>query len=356
MQPNPQLISLELLPRARFDIFDISDKASEFLNGTRNQYRKSAYSSHHTTAGFLEQSICSRLRYNKERISSYISAFKHLFPVNADYRHDQMELRSELTESERKVEPRNADSHLTFIGSGLKNYVTYMNDPEIPVFFIDLDGVHEFGQRSRTASAMFYNKEERVFRHSLEVPVSRHHIDSVNLRDPRLGYLEKLNELLDKFEVEQGRIDISLDASDRTAGLTVNEYETLLMTHDLVEVLKNPRKFMGEKSRYILQNIHKLPSRTKEYAKYDFVQIFNKLMDAFQLSESVVEKVLARFIALPAERFLQVKKNVSFLVSNRENSRSAEILQGRYQSPILVQWKRSPNQTHRLTLTITRFI
>jgi len=355
MHPNPQIISLELLPKARFDIIDISQKASDFLNGSRNLYRKSAYSSHHTTAGFFEQSFCSSLEHNKERISSYIAAFKHLFPMNADYRHDQMELRSELTESERKIEPRNADSHLTFIGSGLKNYVTYINNPDIPVYFIDLDGVHEFGQRNRNASALFYNEEEQVYRHTVEVPVSKHQINSVNLRDPRLGYLDKLNWLLEKYEVEKGRVDISLDPADRAAGLTVNEYETLLMTHDLVEVLKNPRKFMGEKSRYILQNIHKLPSRTREYAKYDFVQIFNEFMDAFQLSESVVEKILARFIALPAERFLQVKKNVSFLVSNREAGKSAEIVQGRYQSPILVQWKRSPNLTRKLTLTITRF-
>ncbi len=306
----PQIVSLDLLPRSRFDIFDVSHKASEFLNGTRRLYRKAAYSSHHTTAGFLEQSFCSRLEFSKDRISSYIGAFKHLFPMNADYRHDQMELRSELTESERMVEPRNADSHLTFIGSGLKNYVTYVNKPDIPVYFIDLDGVHEFGQRNRNASVLFYNQENKVYQHTVEVPVSNHQIDSINLRDPRLGYLDKLNWLLEKYEVEKGRIDISLDPTDRAAGLTVNEYETLLMTHDLVEVLKNPRKFMGEKSRYILQNIHKLPSRTREYAKYDFVQIFNEMMDAFQLSESVVEKFLARFIAFPAERFLQVKKSV----------------------------------------------
>lgn len=355
MSVNPQLVSLELLPQARFDIFDVSQKASEFLNGTRKSYSKAAYSSHHTTAGFLEQSLCSRLAYSKDRISSYISTFKHIFPMNADYRHDHMELRSELTESERKIEPRNADSHLTFIGSGLNNYVTYINNPDIPVYFIDLDGIHEFGQRSRNASVLFYNQEEQVYQHTVQVPVSNHQIESVNLRDPRLGYLDKLNRLLEKYEIENGRVDIALDPADYTAGLTVNEYETLLMSHDLVEVLKNPRKFMGEKSRYILRNIHKLPARTREYAKYDFVQIFNELMDAFQLSESLVEKLLARLIALPAERFLQVKKNVSFLVSNKAAGKNAEILQGRYQSPILVQWKRSPNQTRRLTLTITRF-
>jgi len=36
-----------------------------------------------------------------------------------------MELRTELSDAQRKVEPRNADSHLTYIGAGLRNCVTY---------------------------------------------------------------------------------------------------------------------------------------------------------------------------------------------------------------------------------------
>ena len=48
-----------------------------------------------------------------------------------------------LTEEQKEVEPRNGDSHLTFIGSGMRNCVTYRNQPPAPVFFIDLDGTHE---------------------------------------------------------------------------------------------------------------------------------------------------------------------------------------------------------------------
>jgi hypothetical protein len=225
----------------------------------------------------------------------------------------------------------------------------------VPVYFIELDGINEHVHRTRQTNAMFYNDEELVFQQKVSVPLSRHPIDSINLRDPKLGYLDKLNEILCKYEIENGRIDISLDPNERYAGLTVNEYETLLMTHDLVQILKNPMKFMGEKGKYILQHPGKIPTRTKEYAKYDFVQIFNELMDSFGMSQSVFEKLLARVIALPAEKFLSVKRNISFLISNNRSNDVAKIVQGRYQSPILVQWKESPNTSRTLTLTITRY-
>ena len=355
MTIRPLEISLDISPEYRFDVIDITKKISDLFNGSRDNYRKTTYCSFHTTAGFLDQNLSSRLNHQKEKIRSYITAFQQLFPINANYHHDVMELRDELSEAQRKVEPKNADSHLTFIGSGLRNCVTYRNTPDVPVFFIELDGVTEYGNRTRQMNAMFYNNEEIVFKQKVSVPVSKHPIDSVNLRDSRLGYLEKLNEILSKYEIENGRIDISLDPSERFAGLTVNEYETLLMTYDLVQILKNPMKFMGEKGKYLLQHPGKIPTRTKEYAKYDFVQIFNELMDSFGMSQSVFEKLLARVIALPAEKFLSMKRHISFLVSNNGNDDTAKIVQGRYQSPILVQWKESLNASRLLNLTVTRY-
>jgi thiamine phosphate synthase YjbQ (UPF0047 family) len=355
MHAAPQEISLDINPSSRFDIIEISKLILEKLTFDHTLYHKATYTSFHTTAGYLEQSLVSRLHYEKERIASYINAFKQLFPLQADYQHDQLELRSELSDLERKSEPKNADSHLTFIGSGLKNCVTYLNRPETPVFFIDLDGIHEFGRRRRHSKVMFYNQEEVVYTHRVGVPVSKHMVDSINLRDPRLGYLDKITGLLNEYEIEQGRVDITLDPTEKHAGLTVNEYETLLMTHDLLEVLKNPLEFMGEKGRYIIHHPDRLAQRTKEYAKYDLVHIFNELIDAFHISQSALEKILSKFIAYPAERFLRVKRSVSFLVSNTHNGNYAEILRGKYQSPILVQWKPNSQQTRFLNLTITRF-
>jgi thiamine phosphate synthase YjbQ (UPF0047 family) len=355
MSIQPVELSFELKPQARFDMIDMTRSVAEHLNGHLADYRKATYSSFHTTAGYLEQSLCSRLEYSRERIATYIKAFRHIFPINAGYRHDKMELRSELSDSQKTVEPKNADSHLTFISSGLKNSVTYVNNPDIPVYFIDLDGVHEHGARNRKTTVLFYNAEETVFQDEVEVPVSHHPVDSINLRDPRLGYIDKLNHLLNKYEVEKGRVDIFLDASEKHAGLTVNEYETLLMTHDLVEVLKNPLEFVSEKSKYIIQNPHTIPRRTREYAKYDFVRIFNELMDAFHISESVVENILSKFFALPAEKFLRVKRSISLPFTNTQEGQPAQILQGTYQSPILVQWQNNPNRTRKLHLKITRY-
>lgn len=355
MSVIPQEISLDVSPKYRFEIIDISQLISELINGDKDRYRKATYCSFHTTAGYLDQSLCARLNHQKENIKSYIRAFQQLFPINANYQHDMMELRNELTEKERRVEPKNADSHLTFIGSGLKNCVTYLNKPQRPVFFIELDGVSEFGHRTRHTNAMYYNREEQVYSHRVKVPVSNHPIDSVNLKDPKLGYLAKLDELLSYYEIEKGRVEISLDPAERNAAITVNEYETLLMTNDLFQVLKNPLKFMGEKGKYILQHPEKIVSRTREYAKYDFVQIFNELMDAFHISRSVFEKMMARVMAVPAERLLRMRRAASFLISNIGNNPTSEIVQGRYQSPILVQWQQSPRPYRILTLTLTRY-
>ena len=355
MQNSPIEIPLEISPKSRFDMTDISKIALDKMHGKVDSYKKAMYSSFHTTAGYLEQSLCSRLENNRERIASYIRAFRHLFPINADYLHDNMKLRSELSESEKKVEPKNADSHLTFISSGLRNNVTYANEPDIPVYFIDLDGVHEHGTRQRKTSVMFFNSEETVYEDIVQVPVSHHPVDSINLRDPKLGYLDKLNQLLKSFDVEKGRVDISLDPSEKNAGLTVNEFETLLMTHDLIDVLKNPLEFVGEKGKYILNNPHTIPKRTREYAKYDFVHIFNELMDAFHISDSRVENILSKLFALPAEKFLRVKRSISLPFSNNEEGKPAQIVEGRYQSPILIQWQNSPEYNRILHLKITRY-
>ena len=104
------------------------------------RHKRALYCSLHTTAGYLDQSLSARLRHDENRLAKFIHSFRTVFPQGAAYRHDRMELRTELTEAQREVEPRNADSHLTFMGAGLRNCVTYRNVPDAPVYFIDLDG------------------------------------------------------------------------------------------------------------------------------------------------------------------------------------------------------------------------
>ncbi len=352
---SPKEITLAVVPQARFDIIDVAQRIGLEFGDCLSRYRKALYCSYHTTAGYLEQSLCARLRYSRERVAPFIRAFQKLFPPGADYRHDQLPLRNELTEEERRREPRNADSHLTFIGSGLRNCVTYVNRPGTPVYFIDLDGIHEKGRRTRRTTVLAYDEEEVVRRSQIAVPVSRHPIDSVNLRDPRNGFMEQLNTWLEQGGIDKGRVDIALDPTERHVGLTVNEYETLLMRHDLVEVLRDPLRLMALHGRRMLSNPMAIPAKTMNYAKYDLVHVLNELMDAFRVSESVVERIVAAFMGVPAARFLRMKRSVSLLVSDAGGDGKGRIVQGRYQSPILVQWRRAEDQVRRLDVTITRF-
>ena len=142
----------------------------------------------------------------------------------------------------------------------------------------------------------------------LVVPVSRHAVDSVNLKNPQLGVYEQCQQLVAQHGVTKGRIRLTLASGERHAGLTVNEYETLLMRHDLSEVLRDPLRFMAEKAGHMLGNPRAIPARTLDYAKYDLVRVFNQLLDAVGLHESMVESVLSRAIAMPASRFLRMKR------------------------------------------------
>jgi hypothetical protein len=244
---------------------------------------------------------------------------------------------------------------LTFIGSGLRNCVTYVNRPGTPVYFIDLDGIHEKGRRTRRTTVLAYDEEEVVHRGQIPVPVSKHPIDSVNLRDPRNGFMAQLTAWLDRSGIEKGRIDIALEPSERHVGLTVNEYETLLMRHDLTEVLRDPLRLMAIHGKTMLRDPKAIPTKTMDHARYDLVHILNELMDAFRLSESMIERIVAAFMGVPASRFLRMKRSVSLLVSDVEGSGKARIVHGTYQSPILVQWRRPDDQVRRLDVTITRF-
>jgi thiamine phosphate synthase YjbQ (UPF0047 family) len=345
-------ITLELVPRARYDVIDIARRLRDEHGDVLGRYPKVCYCSHHTTAGYLEQSLGSRLG-RSGGVDPYIQVFQTLFPPEADYHHDRLHLREELSETQRRCEPRNADSHLAFISSGLRSCVTYVNRPGTAVYFIDLDGVNHGTTRRRQTTVLPFRRERLVERVALEVPVSGHPIDSINLRDPRTGLYEALDELIRRRGVAKGRVDLWLPVGERSAGLTVNEYETLLMRHDLAEVLRDPLRFVVEKWRHMVADPRAIPDKAIEYAKYDLVRVSNTLMDKLGVSESMLERIVARFLALPAARFLRMKRSVSLLVSDR--SGTGAIVQGPYQSPILVQWKKAPRQARRLEVAITEF-
>jgi hypothetical protein len=239
------------------------------------------------------------------------------------------------------------------MASGLRACVSY-RAAEDPVWFVDLDGVHAGQPRRRQTTVLAYTHEVPVWRTRVVIPVSGHPVDSVNLRDPKLGFYEMLEEAIARYGVSKGRLRIELNPDERQAGLTVNEYETLLMRHDLMHVLHNPLKFVAEKSRHAWADPRSIPAKTLDYAKYDVVRALNKLVDALGLNESVIERMLARAMAVPAERFLRFKRTVNLLVSDSETPGHGVIVQGTYQSPILVQWSHASNQVRTLDITLAR--
>src|SRR5918996_1064479 len=346
---KPLDLTLELAPKARFDVVDLRShfKAEHEALGA---YPQCLYWSFHTTAGFLDRSLAARLR--AQHVPTYVDAFRAIFPEGAGYEHDRLERRQDLDAEQRAVEPRNADSHLAFIAGGLRTCVTHPNRAGEPVFFVDLDGVVEGRPRRRLTRLIGFNNERVVRTTRIEVPVSAHPIDSINLKDPRLGLYSTLSEFVAGAGVGKGRLRVVLDPAERHSALTINEYETLLMKYDLAEVLRNPLRFFAEKSRHALANPRAVPAKTLGYAKYDFVRVLNTSLDIFGLRGSIVEKVLARTLAVPAARFFRMRRSVSLLVSQRPDG-SHGLIEGTYQSPILVQWQRAPRHARILDVSLT---
>jgi thiamine phosphate synthase YjbQ (UPF0047 family) len=350
---RPTELRLTLAPQRRFEAIDVTTRIAQEAGDILRRHRRAMYCSLHTTAGYLEQSLSSRLGQHGAGLSQFFGSFHALFPEGAAYHHDRMDLRTELSDAQKVVEPRNADSHLTYIGAGLRNCVTYQTRPDAPVYFIDLDGATDAVQRRRTTAVLAYDEERVVSRVSVRVPVSKHPIDSVNLADPRLGLLERVNDQLARTGLERGRVDLVIEPTERNVGLTVNEYETLLMQNDLVDVLRDPLRFARIKAHSILDDPLAIPGKTLSYAKYDVVRVLNSLMEALRLDQSSFERLVAKVMAVPARRFMRSRR-VSFLATHEPGHASARVVRGTYQSPILVQWQTAVGQERRLDISIVQ--
>jgi thiamine phosphate synthase YjbQ (UPF0047 family) len=313
-------------------------------------YPSCLYWSAHTTAGFLDRSLAARL--GPSRVPTYVDALRRIFPEGAGYAHDRLERRTDLDAAQRAVEPKNADSHLAFIAGGLRPCVTYPNRSDEPVCFVDLDGINEGRPRRRVTRMIGFRRERVVADTRIEVPMSRHPIESVNLKDPKLGIYDRLAEFVAHAGVGTGRLHLALDPGERHAAVTVNEFETLLMQHDLAAVLRDPLRFMAKQYRSAMANPRAVPGKALGYAKYDLVRVLNTSLETLGLQGSIVEKVLARTLAVPAARFFRIRRSVNLLVAERDDGRRG-FVEGTYQSPILVQWQRGPRQTRVLHVTLT---
>jgi hypothetical protein len=279
-----------------------------------------------------------------------------MFPEGAGYAHDKLEQRHELAPEQRAVEPANADSHLAFIASGLQSCVIYNANRPGPVFFVDLDGTNNGTPRRRATTLVGFNREEEVARGSLSVPVSGHPVDAVNLKDPRLGLYDQIGEFIKKHGVTKGRVRLELSSPEQYASLTVNEYETWLMHHDLAEVLRNPLRFAAERARHAWNDPRAIPAKALAYAKYDMVYALNRLVDKLGLQSSIIERVLARTLEVGASRFFRMDRGIDLLVSDTRTPGKGAVVEGTYQTPILVQWRSAPETVRRVDISLTRFL
>lgn len=355
MSTEPLKIRLELDAKTRFYVTNVSDRLNEEFGSLLRNYNRLLLCSLHTTAGYLEEGFCAKLGYNEGRLRQFIRSFQKIFPQNAGYSHDRLELRCELGECQKEREPLNADSHLTFIGAGLENCIEHGNESDSPVYFVDLDGVYKKHHRKRKTIILAYNKRKLVYHGNFRIPVpAGRSINAFNLKDTKYGLFQHVNHLLYSYEVAHGLIEIRLDREERHAALTVNEYETLLMRNDLPTAIRDPLHYMIGRGKKLIQNPGSIASKTRGYAVYDLVHFYNEIMSILQIESPVFEKIFP-YLSASASRIFRLKRNIRFMVSGADNSRTGHIIQGTYQSPILLQYKGPIKDSRCLEIKVWKF-
>ena len=288
-----------------------------------------AYCAHHTTAGFLDASARSQMGSKAEAVRPFVAAYRALFPHGAGYQHDQMHLRTELPPEQRRCEPRNADAHLAYMGAGL--VACTCTTPQEALALVDLDGVNrETGrQRTRRVTAVGFASMHDVASFTVNVPAPPRAVGAVSLRDPRLGLMVRIQAVLSRHAVSWGCVELALEgaepeAAEPEAALVVNEYETQLMRHDVARMLRAPRYF---------QTAAQVAAAASPNTDFYGTQA--------PVSTPAMPK--------PAPE-LRMHPAIRLLVQPADNGTS-RLVQGRYQSPILLHRK---SKAYAVRVTVAR--
>ena len=96
-------LKIELTPVTRLDVINVQQCVRESHGDVLDEYNQVLYCSHHTTGGYIDQGLAKRLNHSLDSIHAFLRTFQKLFPPGKSYQHDNMSLRMELTEEERKM-------------------------------------------------------------------------------------------------------------------------------------------------------------------------------------------------------------------------------------------------------------
>jgi hypothetical protein len=80
----------------------------------------------------------------------------------------------------------------------------------------------------------------------------------------------------------------------------------------------------------------------------------NRLVEALGLEASRIERLLARTLEAPASRFLRMRRSVDLVVSDSNQSGRGAIVEGTYQTPILLQWRPAQGAVRQIDVRLTR--
>ena len=128
-------LTLEVAPQKRFDVVEMRSRFAD-EHAALAAYPHCLYWSSHTTAGSRSQHLHAA---PCPHVSTYVEAFRTPARRRRRARPTGAPTDSMLG---RATEPRNADSHLAFIASGLRPCHP-PNQPGEAVCFVDLDGIVE---------------------------------------------------------------------------------------------------------------------------------------------------------------------------------------------------------------------
>lgn len=351
---SPQALSLTQQPSTRPQVTDLRALLADAgETDLLEQHRRLLVVSHHTTAGFPDRVLRRRLRDDRGRLDAYLDALAGLFPPGAGYHHDRLQLRHELSSEQKETEPLNADAHLSFIGGGFTNCAEFRERPgrplaDHPLWFVDFDGVYRDREdteirRTRRTTFVGYNGEERVADVELEVPVPAGRVALDLADDAATGPGTHLGPILSEVRargVTHGRIQLHLHPEERGAGLTVNEFEALLMTRDLAELFESPLRWAAARGA----------GRGAGTALLGALR-------ALGVSGERRERLRDRILARPTPRVLRLRRDLRLpLLPDGPTGAPVRPVRGRYQSPILVQWEPAPAGIRRLRATLWRFV